>query len=186
MESSEFEFLLSQYLDGTLDTVQAAGVEERLANDAEARKLLEQYRKLDGALQALPLPGIHWENLANQISRSLDAPELEPQSYPMPWVRHSFRLHTVTRWAVAAVMLVAVGLGVRTYLVRSGASRGGPSFAQIAGPQAETAAGTSVCAIEVGPSATAANVFETPDASTVVIASGAASDQDAFHQLLSN
>ena len=60
MNREQIEFAISQYLDGTLNPLKRAGVEAHLEKDADARALLEEYRRLDGVLKgALPEPAVN-------------------------------------------------------------------------------------------------------------------------------
>jgi anti-sigma factor RsiW len=69
MTRDELEFQISQSLDGTLSAEENAALQERLANDAEARELLAEYRRLNKHLaRALPLPAVNWDRLAEHLS----------------------------------------------------------------------------------------------------------------------
>jgi anti-sigma factor RsiW len=69
MTHDQLEFAISQYLDGTLPPEERASIELRLQSDAHARRMLEEYRSLDGLVkQSLPVPGVNWEKLTEVIS----------------------------------------------------------------------------------------------------------------------
>jgi hypothetical protein len=122
MTRDELEFSVSQYLDGTLPAAAHVALEARLAGgDAEARAVLAEYRQLDNGLKSIPaadpLPVIHWDRLAGQISQAVaaqDEAEGERQA-------ETFRIGTGSRrwrtWlgglAVAASALVAAIAGWR-------------------------------------------------------------------------
>src|SRR5262249_55671347 len=84
-------YAISQYLDGTLMPLERDAVEEQLATDAEARAILEDYRKLNAALKAsMPVPEIAWDRLAAEIGRGLENEEAPIRHYSlmsMNWVR---------------------------------------------------------------------------------------------------
>ena len=74
MTHDQLEFAISQYLDGTLPPEERASLELRFQSDAEARRMLEEYRSLDAVVkQSLPVPGVKWNNLANAISSAVAA-----------------------------------------------------------------------------------------------------------------
>ncbi len=68
MLDSRLEFLISQYLDGSLPAEDCRLLEKRLAADPAARALFEQHKALDAAMKSLPLPEVHWDRFAQHIS----------------------------------------------------------------------------------------------------------------------
>jgi anti-sigma factor RsiW len=69
MTKDQLEFAISQHLDGTLPPEERAALERLLATDADAQRLLEEYRSLDlVAKGALPLPNVNWNKLSASIS----------------------------------------------------------------------------------------------------------------------
>jgi hypothetical protein len=108
----------------------------------------------------------------------------------MPWVRSAVVWQRVTRWAVAALIALTVGLGI--HLVRHGASDvAAPSEAianNILGPQVELPAGNAVDDIAIGPPTATADGerdWSSPQAiiiepSRLIIASGGEPVQDAL------
>jgi anti-sigma factor RsiW len=107
MTRDELEFAISQYLDGTLAEAEEAALEARLAADADAREMLGEYRRLDRALKAAPLPAFDYGALSERISAAV-AGEPEPaQSYRLHWVR------TAASLALAACVVIAVSVGIR-------------------------------------------------------------------------
>ena len=73
------EFLVSQYLDGTLDETRRPEFERRLATDGELAGLLREYRALDSAIGwwAEHPPELDWprfEAAVRKGRRRLDAP----------------------------------------------------------------------------------------------------------------
>ena len=107
MTRDELEFSISQYLDGTLGEHEESALVARLATDSEARALLAEYRGLDRALRAAPLPAVDYDALGERICDAV-AREPEPaQSYRLHWVK------TVSALALAACVVIAAGLGIR-------------------------------------------------------------------------
>ena len=107
MTRDELEFAIIQYLDGTLAEADEAALESRLATDADARALLAQYRGLDRALRAQPLPDIDFDALSDRIRAAVAAQDEPAQSYRLHWVR------TAAALALAACVVIAVGVGIR-------------------------------------------------------------------------
>jgi len=69
MTQDQLEFAISQYLDGTLPPEERSALEQRLATDANAQRLLDEYRSLDAlAKGVLPLPNFNWNKLSASIS----------------------------------------------------------------------------------------------------------------------
>ena len=104
MDRDDLEFLISQYVDGTLRGGQLEALEARLKLDPAARAVLAEYRALDAQLKALPKPNVRWDALAEQISTAVAEAEAPAQSYRLADYRWA------NRWvAVAAAVLVAAG-----------------------------------------------------------------------------
>jgi anti-sigma factor RsiW len=107
MTRDELEYTLSQYLDGTLAAPDEAALEERLATDASARALLAEYRSLDRALRAAPLPTFDFDALSTRITAAVAGQDEPAQSYRLHWVRTAMSL------ALAACVVIAAGVGIR-------------------------------------------------------------------------
>lgn len=143
MTRDELEYAISQYLDGNLPALEVAALEERLAGDAEARAMLEEYRRLNTVLKAsLPVPAVEWDHFAARVQASL-ADEETP-------VRHySIRsIGWIGRAAIAASLLFAVSLTL--FLINTPAAPQGSVV--VSGPSAEQSAGPVVAEISIGPS----------------------------------
>src|SRR4051812_24928049 len=70
----EDEFAVSEYLDQTLSGEEQASLESRMANEPGLRAVMQEYRSLDSALKnAMPLPAVKWDVLAERLSESIDA-----------------------------------------------------------------------------------------------------------------
>ena len=104
MDREQLEFRISQYVDGTLSPAEVAALEATLASDAEARAVLEDFRKVDETLKKteIPLPAVNWDRLAEHISAAVAGEDRATTSIPIRawWVR---------RVAIAAAVLIAVG-----------------------------------------------------------------------------
>ena len=73
MVDEKLQFAISQYVDGSLAPAEAALMEVRFASDAESRRLLEEYQRLDVLVKgAIPVPVMDWEALARRISAAVD------------------------------------------------------------------------------------------------------------------
>src|SRR5690349_17255631 len=101
MNSEQLEFQISQYVDGTLPAAEAAALEAVIASDADARTVLEDFRRLDVAMKnQAPLPPINWDRLAAHLS---DAVAREDQATTSIPIRNWWR-----PVAIAAAMLIAI------------------------------------------------------------------------------
>jgi anti-sigma factor RsiW len=160
MTRDELEFQISQYLDGTLGGAEESALEARLAADADARALLDEYRRLDVVLKAAPVPAVDWDALSGQICGAVAEQEQEPaQTYRIGAYR------TMTGLALAACLLIGLGFGIRL-LQRSPMNQTGgvaavkPSKAPVEivvvdatpAPAAPAASAEPIVGIAVGPS----------------------------------
>ncbi len=180
MIDEQFEFRLSQYLDGTLPVDEAAAFFEELSKSPAALAMLDEYRRLDLLLKAQPTTEINWTGLAEDISGQID----EASRVKM---RIGF-FASPLRMAAAACVLLAVGIAGWIAL-RSNPGGGitpRTAVAKITGPTAEVATAPAVSQIEIGPAPTVAiNQTATyhyaelsPQAARVIIASGVDVRQD--------
>ena len=67
MSPEQLEFAITQYLDGTLPAEDVSALEGRLAEDAGARALLEEHRKLTEMLRADSGPALAWDEVASDL-----------------------------------------------------------------------------------------------------------------------
>ncbi len=73
MTDEQLQFAISQYVDGTLPPTEAAALEKRLKEDPAARKLLQEYRRINDLIDvALPAPEVDWDQLSTKISAAID------------------------------------------------------------------------------------------------------------------
>ncbi len=150
MLSEEIEFAITQYADGTLPDAERAELEPILQSDAEARRALDEYRRLDALVKSAgaQLPDIRWDALADHISAKVSNLPLPAQSYKMPaWWQRSGLI------ALAASVLIVLGVGIR--LMRSPALPQAKTVAiaraDVDGPQPEAPHGAVVADVEIGP-----------------------------------
>jgi len=68
MSPEQLEFVLTQYLDGTLPPEQVGALEERLASDATARALRDAHERLTALLRSQSLPEADWDDLARDLA----------------------------------------------------------------------------------------------------------------------
>jgi anti-sigma factor RsiW len=140
MNRDELEFAISQYIDGALPEEQRAAMEERLRTDPEAAGIEAEYRKLGEVVArgAGKTPEVRWDRFAECVGQAIDD-------------RSSRPILTIGRvgWAVAASVLVAVGL--LSMRGNHSAGPGAPVVAEISvvGPQAEVASGPVVVDVAV-------------------------------------
>ncbi len=159
----ELEYTISQYLDGTLLPLERNALEERLAVDAEARELLEEYRQLDASLKAMPMPVIAWDKLQAHLTHSLESEETPVKHYFIGAVSWTGRL------AIAAVLLFGISVGVfivnRNLPATNHPAAPSPNaVVAISGPAPEQPKGDVVADISIGPSpAVAARNWRTAD-----------------------
>src|SRR2546421_3244245 len=105
--SEQDEFAISEYLDGTLSSEERVSLENRIGSEAGLRAVMEEYRALDGVVRnAMPMPAVKWEVLAERLSESVDAESQRQRFYIGNWLKQPMRL------AVAALVLIAIGVGI--------------------------------------------------------------------------
>lgn len=109
MISEKLEMLISRYDDGDLSAAERARVEAVLDEQPEARELLEQYRRLGGAMLEGPdvTAGVDFEEFAGSVRRSV-------AQIPMQRAEERGSILLRRRWvwelaAAAVVMIGAVG-----------------------------------------------------------------------------
>lgn len=180
MNRDELEYAISQYMDGVLGPLELRAVEERLAQDAEARAILDEYRRLDAMMkQSSAVPEIAWNGLANQISKVISAEPLPVKTFRLGAVGWTGRL------AIAAVLLM--GISVAIYFIspsRDSATgmKGEQGIAIIHGPQIDQSTGPIVEQIQIGPALGTADRWRGAEEAivrpSIVLIDQAASGQD--------
>ena len=167
----QLDYLLSQYLDGTLSAPEQKALEARLAQDPELRARLEEYARLDNLLRtALPTPQIPWNKFADQISNAIAA---------APRPARSYRLHPALIGAAALAACALLAIGITQHLQNQapqpeiGSIQTQPPVVEIAmadvvGPAAESPAGKSWAEVGLGPPPSAADM--SPDSFAPVVA----------------
>ena len=142
MIHNDLEFRISQYVDGTLAARETAELEKRLATDAAARALLEEYRQVDRLLHKLPpVPQVDYDALAARIGDAVAAVDAEPE------VLFSFAVvKRVIGVAVAACLTVGVGVWMHSSM-----GTAGRAVVQVELPRAERAEAPAVTHVSIGP-----------------------------------
>jgi anti-sigma factor RsiW len=167
MSEDELEFALSEYHDGTLPAARRAEIEEILRTDPAARRMLEQFARVDAMVRdgAGKLPEIRWNRLAEYLCGAIEEPE-EKTSYPI-WLYRAVGL------AAAAAILVALGLFADFGTNRT-ANPANPAneVAEVTAPEAPAAAAAEVVDVSI----------DQPPADSGVAASYAVSDSVLVHR----
>ena len=164
MITEDFEFLVSQYADGTLADEQREAVRARIEADPVATALLAEFRRIDQMVgDSSPIPMIDYSRLQSNISAAID------NNRPAVAGRIGQAFQSWKMWtSVAAGLLIAVGIGgmmthrsptvaVNPTIVPTNA-KSNPSPTQtpgemvVAGPAVEAPAGPAVEQIKIGPS----------------------------------
>src|SRR6266550_2658925 len=136
--NEEDEFAITEYLDGTLSSEERASLEKRIESELGLRAVMEEYRALDGVVKnAMPMPAVKWDVLAERLSESIDAQSQRQRMYIGNWLKQPMRL------AVAAMILIVVGVGI---LVMSRNANKPELAVEIVGPEKGT--GPQVAQVE--------------------------------------
>src|SRR5947208_8726835 len=121
MDREALEFQISQYADGTLPAGDVAALEARLADDAEAREMLAEYRRLDAHLarHLPPMPNVNWDRLAAHLSTAVAAeadavPVVAGRIGPASASTWTWR----SRFAIAASVAIVLGTGALLFKAR--------------------------------------------------------------------
>lgn len=192
MLDEQFEFAISQYLDGALPADERNALETRLATDGEARTVLAEYRRLDAKLRSTPaaIPELRWDALAEHISAAIDHDERDRLLLPIGNTvsRSRFRLMPL---AAAAAFVLASGIAVLVFQQSNPTQTVIPApnpDSQVAfaeGPKPEVASGPSETVVSsIGPATPAdgevrlAESIVSRPSRVVWIASGADAVQD--------
>jgi anti-sigma factor RsiW len=188
-ENDRLEFLLTQYLDGSLPAPERQSLEARLASDPSLRKTLEEYAQLDELLRTgMPVPRDQRDDLGHRISSAVSMlPDPRPTLRLAPFIAAGA--------ALAACVLVVVTLRftpqpapvpVATTIEPTPAPVVVAS-AQVIGPMSETPTGHASASITLGgPPSDAAMTFDTAQPivsqpSRVFIASAADASNHITH-----
>ncbi|MEA2711660.1 MAG: hypothetical protein QOF78_4261 [Phycisphaerales bacterium] len=159
MIDEQREFQIAQYADGTLPAAERAALEQVLADDADARALLDEYRRLDASLKReLPVPAMNWDRLSAHLSDAVADEDRATTTIAWP-LRHAGKL------AAAAAIIVVIGSIALWHLrpatpVEQVAVNQKPLLTantavvivEITGPVAQAASQPAVAQIEIGPS----------------------------------
>ena len=149
MIDEQLEFQIAQYADGTLPAAETAALERVLAGDADARALLDDYRRLDASLKGeMPLPAMDWDRLASHLCAAVAEEDRAMTTIAWP-------LRNWGRIAAAAAIIVVIGSMALWHLRPATIAPPNDSFVKVVPPSsAGPDAGTAVAVVEItGPSA---------------------------------
>lgn len=175
MTPNELEYAISQYIDGILPPLERNALEERLATDASARAMLEEYRSLDASLKGLPVPQIAWDQFSSQLNKALENEETPIRHYSM------MSMGWTGRMAIAALVLLAISMAVY-FVPRTSQTVEPTGIVVVSGPAIEESAGPVVAEISIGHSPSVAQDWraaeEVISRPGVVLIDSARSSQD--------
>ncbi len=105
-DTQHLEFLISQYVDGTLDAASKKSLEQRMVVDPDSRAAYQEQREVQDVLDdwGNRLPWINWEKFDAELTHRLEKETVGGQ-------RITFWRSWGKAMAVAASLLVAVGVG---------------------------------------------------------------------------
>ena len=148
MSDEQLQFAISQYVDGTLPPAEATALEKRLQEDPAARRLLEEYRRINDLIDvALPEPEVDWDQLSTRISAAIDR---EAASSPVTAEEPAtYRISAYVWKPLAMAAAVLICATVALLILRNGPETGRPDSAVAVNPGAVSsgaeAAGTGRC-----------------------------------------
>ena len=194
MISEQLEFQIAQYADGTLPAEDRVALEQVLATDADARAMLDEYRRLDATLKReLPVPAMNWDRLATHLSDVVAEEDRATTTIAWP-------LRNWGKLAAAAAIILLIGtvallqlrpatphstVVVNVNQTQPATNGSATVVVVVTGPAAQTTDAAPVVEINVGPSAWAKQtnygvtdqvVYREP---RVMIASGRIDRQDS-------
>ena len=149
LTGEQLEYAISQYVDGTLSTLDRSVIEAQLQIDADARLLVIEYTRLTQILRDVdPLPVINFSNFNATVSAAIADEAIPVQR---PWV---LRSHGLRYLAAAAALAFAATVGVHFIPKTTGPA---PVVAtavkiDVQGPAVETASAAPSIHLSVGPS----------------------------------
>lgn len=189
MTRDQLEFQISQYADGTLPADDVAALDEIFARDADARRMLAEYRAIDAILkrEVAAIPDVKWDRFAAHLSNAVAKEDL-PQRRLRIWTA------TWTRVAVAAIVVFAIGTTMLLHMrpakndtvanTETDETTTAIAAVMVTGPSVESSSAAPVAIVSIGPSQVAQQsharmaetiVYRPP---RVVIASGQSNRQD--------
>ena len=186
-ETQHLDFLISQYVDGSLEGAGKKSVEQKMLSDPGARKLYAEHREVQDILDdyGSRIPMINWGEFEKQLDGRLEVEAREKQRAS----RFRRRMKPV---AAAAALFIAVSLGYGWHALSQAKTPGNPTIAMTAPmvqPQTvvvfpESIAATKASYIGFGVNEAAAT---TPASGTVEgFAFGAPPEQVALQALEAN
>jgi anti-sigma factor RsiW len=143
MKTEELEILISRYDDGDLSAQEKAAVEAAVARDPAARVMLEQYRRINRELAALPsgLEGVDFAAFGQRVRRAVGG------RTPAPATRDR-KLWQQWRWAAPLAAAAALAVLTLPWLLTSRPTSA-PQTARVAGPAVTISGAPSVTSVMV-------------------------------------
>src|SRR4051812_24320928 len=73
-DTQHLDYLISQYVDGCLDTASKKSLEQRMVNDHKARDIYKQHRDVQDLLDdwGNRIPLIHWDDFDKKLAARLE------------------------------------------------------------------------------------------------------------------
>ena len=160
MIDERLEFQIAQYADGTLPPAEVAALEQTLANDAQARALLDEYRRLDATLKReMPVPAMNWDRLATHLCAAVAEEDRATTTIAWPlrnWGKLAAAAAIILLIGTIAILHLRPATPVTNVVINNNATAGGAPatvVVVVSGPAAQTATAAPIVEINVGPSA---------------------------------
>jgi hypothetical protein len=114
-DTQHLEFLISQFVDGTLDASTRKTIEQQLLTDPVARRIFKEQHETQELLDdwGNRLPMINWAEFDNVLATRLEQEAAGPQKISL-WRKWSKPL------AIAASLFVAAGVGYAFHAMQAG------------------------------------------------------------------
>ena len=125
-ENEHLDFLISQYVDGSLEGAGKKSVEQKLVADPEARELYAEHRAVQDVLDdyGSRIPLINWEEFDKRLEVRLEAEVRQEQ-------RGSIFRRRMRPVAAAAALLIAAALGYAWHAWSSHTGQPAPDIAAV-------------------------------------------------------
>lgn len=124
-DTQHLEFLVSQYVDDTLDQANRKIVEQRLASDPTAQAILKEHREVQDVLEdwGNRIPLIDWNAFDRKLADQLGHEEIAPVQISrwQQWMRPL---------AAAAAIALAIGVGYGWHAFTQEGNGGGGTIVQ--------------------------------------------------------
>ena len=160
MIDEQLEFRIAQYADGTLPADDVAALEHVLANDADARAMLDEYRRLDATLKRHdPLPAIDWDQLADRLFDAVAEEDRATTTIAWP-LRHLGKIALAASVAIVAAVVAVTQLKSNQPVEKIAINPGGTTpntnvavaIVEVTGPSIPAASQPAFADIKISPS----------------------------------